>query len=96
MKYSDGSPVSLGDIVTISLADGCGKARVVMLGGTREHLGMDEGFIEWVESEKLLDPSHVVVEWIDQNPLAHSDPKYAPVGNYMFTGLDSCVTRVDA
>lgn len=96
MKYSDGSPVTLGDIVTISLANGGAKARVVMLGDTREHLGVDEAFIEWVESEKLVDPSHVVVEWIDHNPLAHSDPQYAPVGNYMFTGLDSCITHVDA
>ena len=29
MKYSDGSPARLGDIVTILLADGGGKARVV-------------------------------------------------------------------
>lgn len=93
MRYSDGSPVKLGDIVTILLADGSAKARVVMLGDTREHLSVDEGFIEWVESEKLLDASQVVVEWIDSNPFAHDDPRYAPVGNYMFTGLDCCVTR---
>jgi hypothetical protein len=96
MQYHDGSLAKLGDIVTIPLPGGSARARVVMLGDTREHLDIDKGFIEWVESEKLLDPSQVVVEWIDQNPLAHSDPKYAPVGNYMFTGLDACVTRVDA
>ena len=93
MKYSDGSPVRLGDIVTILLADGGAKARVVMLGDTREHLSIDEGFIEWVESENLLDPSQVVVEWIDGNPLAHDNPQYSPVGNYMFTGLDCCVAH---
>ena len=55
-----------------------------------------EGFIEWVESEKLLAASQVIVEWVDRNPLAHSDPQYAPVGNFMFTGLDCCVKRVHA
>ena len=96
MHYHDGSPVRLGDIVSIPMSDGSARARVVMLGDTREHLDIDEGFIEWVESGKLLDASQVVVEWMDQNPLAQRDPQYAPVGNYMFTGLDCCVTRVDA
>jgi hypothetical protein len=94
MKYADGSPVKLGDIVTILLAEGGARARVVMLGDTREHFGIDEGFIEWVESKKLLDSSQVVVEWLDQNPFAHDDPQFAPVGNYMFTCLDACVTPV--
>jgi hypothetical protein len=96
MKYSDGSPVTLGDMVTIRVADDDARARIVMLGDTREHLDVEESFIEWVESEKLLDPSQVVVEWVDWNPLAHDNPEYAPVGNYMFTGLDCCVTRVDS
>ena len=96
MKYSDGSPVALGDMVTIRMADGDARARVVMLGDTREHLDVEESFIQWIESEELLAPSQVVVEWVDRNPLAHDDPQYAPVGNYMFTGLDCCVTRVDA
>jgi hypothetical protein len=96
MNYHDGSPAKLGDIVSIPISGGSARARVVMLGDTGEHLDMDTGFIEWVESEKLLDSTQAVVEWIDQNPLAHSDPQYAPVGNYMFTGLDCCVTRVDA
>jgi hypothetical protein len=34
-----------------------------------------------------------VVEWIGANPLAHDDPRYAPVGNYMFSPLDEWVTR---
>jgi hypothetical protein len=94
MKYPDGSPVKLGDIVTIPLPSGSAKARVVMLGDTREHLDIEKSFLDWVEGDKkLLEPSYVVVEWIDQNPLAHNDPKYAPVGNYMFTELDECVTH---
>jgi hypothetical protein len=96
MKYSDGSAVKLGDIVSIALADGGARARIVMLGDTREHVDVDKSFLEWVESEKLLDSSQVIVEWVDQNPLAHDDRQYAPVGKYMFTGLDCCVTRVDA
>jgi hypothetical protein len=94
MKYPDGSPVKLGDIVTIPLPGGSTRARVVMLGDTREHLDIDKQFLDWVERDKsLLEPSYVVVEWIDHNPLAHNDPKYAPVGNYMFTELDECVTH---
>jgi hypothetical protein len=96
MNYHDGSAVKLGDIVSIPMPGGSAKARVVMLGDSGEHLEMETEFIEWVQSEKLLDSTQAVVEWIEQNPLAHSDPRYAPVGNYMFTGLDCCVTRVDA
>lgn len=95
MKYHDGSPVKLGDIITIPLRDGNAKARVVMLGDTREHLDIDERFVDWVESGELLEASEVVIEWVDRNPLAHDDPKYAPVNNYMFTGLDDCI-RHDA
>ena len=93
MTYRDGSPVTLGDIVTVPLQDGSAKARVVMLGDTQEHLGLDERFVQWVQIERLLETAHVVIEWIGHNPLAHDDPKYAPVGNYMFTGLDSCIAH---
>jgi hypothetical protein len=96
MMYHDGSLVRLGDILNIPLPSGNSRARVVMLGDTGEHLDIDKQFIEWVEREKVLDATHVVVEWLDQNPLAHTNPDYAPVGNYMFTGLDCCVTRVAA
>lgn len=96
MKYHDGSLAKLGDIVSIPMPGGSAKARLVMLGDTREHLDIDSGFIEWVESEKLLDATQVIVEWIGQNPLAHNNPQYAPVGNYMFTSLDSCVSHADA
>jgi hypothetical protein len=96
MKYPDGSLVKLGDTVTIPLPSGSARARVVMLGDTREHLDIDKQFLDWVERDKsLLEPSYVVVEWIDRNPLAHNDPKYAPVSNYMFTKLDECVIYED-
>jgi hypothetical protein len=96
MKYPDGSLVKLGDIITIPLPSGSAKARVVMLGDTREHLDIEKSFLDWVESDqKLLEPSYVVVEWVDRNPLAHNNPKYAPVGNYMLTEVDECVTHND-
>jgi hypothetical protein len=96
MRYHDGVHVKLGDVIAIPLPGGSAKARVVMLGDTREHLDVNEGTIKWIESEKLLDSMQVLVEWIDENPFAHCDPRYANVGNYMFTGLDCCVTHVDA
>lgn len=96
MKYADGSPVRLGDIVLIPLSDRSAKARIVMLGDTGEHAIEDKAFIDWVQKENLLSVSQVVVEWVGENPFAHNDPKYAPVGNHMFTDLDGDVIRVDA
>jgi hypothetical protein len=91
MKYADGSDVTLGDVVQIPMQYGLAAARIVMLGDTLEHAGVDEGFRSWVLRESLLDADAVVVEWVAVNPLAHQDPNYAPVGDYMFTRLDDCV-----
>ena len=93
MKYHDGSNVRLGDVVRVPVPSGSAKARVVMLGATYEHLDIDEQFLSWVKRDKVLKPDAIVVEWIDANPLAHNDPKYAPVGNYMFSPLDEWVER---
>ena len=93
MNYHDGSPVRLGDIVRVPIPSGSGKARVVMLGETYEHLDIDPGFVSWVKSDKVLRPDSIVVEWLGANPLAHNDPKYAPVGNFMFSALDEWVER---
>ena len=94
MKYFDGSPVTLGDIVTVPVPSGTAKARVIMLGDTYEHLDIDEQFVSWVTAEKKLESSSVVVEWLESNPFAHNDPKYAPVGNYLFSPIDRWVKRV--
>jgi len=94
MKYADGSDVTLGDVVQIPMQDGLAAARIVMLGDTLEHAGVDEEFRSWVLRESLLDADAVVVEWVGLNPLAHQDPNYAPVGDYMFTRLDDCVRQV--
>jgi hypothetical protein len=64
-----------------------------MLGDTYEHLDIDPQFLSWVKRDRVLEAAEVVLEWIERNPFAHDDPKYAPVGNYMFSPLDSAVTR---
>lgn len=70
---------------------GQAMARIVMLGDTREHLPLDPQFLEWVLATEVLAPTSVVVEWIEENPFAHDDPAFAPVGNYMFTAMDEFV-----
>ena len=93
MQYHDGSTVTLGDIVNVPVPTGTAKARVVMLGESYEHLDIDPTFLAWVKRDRVLEQSAIVVEWIEGNPYAHDDPKYAPVGNYMFSPLDESVTR---
>jgi hypothetical protein len=83
----------LGDVVSVPVPGGRAKARVVMLGETYEHLDLEPRFISWVKEDKVLKPTSIVVEWLGANPLAHDDPRYAPVGNYMFSPLDEWVTR---
>lgn len=94
MEYDDGSLISLGDIVAISMPSGDKKARVVMLGDTYAHLDIDKEFVKWVEQERFLGASQIVVEWLDRNPFAHTDPQYSPVDNFMFTEADEDVIRV--
>jgi hypothetical protein len=93
VQYHDGTPVKLGDRVRAAIPGGSAPARIVMLGETYEHLNIDPKFLSWVERDRVLEPAHVVLEWIEKNPFAHEDPNYAPVGNYMFSPLDSAVTR---
>jgi len=93
MKYHDGTTVLLGDVVSVPVPDGTAKARVVMLGDTYDHLPIDAQFLSWVKTDKVLKESSVVVEWLNDNPFAHNDPQYAPVGNYMFTAIDEWVTK---
>jgi hypothetical protein len=94
MKYSDGSPIALGDIVSVLVGpDKYEKARVVMLGDTYEHLDIDERFVAWVNEERKLEEASVVVEWLESNPFAHSDPRIAPVGKYMFSPADEWLKR---
>jgi len=93
MRHFDGSTVTLGDVVNVPVPSGYAKARVVMIGDTYEHLDIDSSFLDWVKRERKLDSTSIVVEWIGKNPLAHNDPKYAPVGKYLFSPVDQWVTR---
>ena len=91
MKYHDGTTVSLGDVVSVPIPSGTAEARVVMLGDSYEHLEIDSGFLAWVQRDKVLTASSVVIEWLGDNPFAHDNPEYAPVGNYMFSAIDEHV-----
>ncbi len=94
MNYHDGSPIVLGDVVTVLVGpERYEKARVIMLGDTYEHLDIDERFVAWVRADKVLEKSSVVVEWLGANPFAHDDPRYAPAGNYMFSPADEWLRK---
>jgi hypothetical protein len=93
VKYHDGTAVLLGDVVNVPVPGGTAKGRVVMLGDTYAHALIDIDFLAWVKAERVLDESSVVIEWVGGNPFAHDDPRYAPVGNYMFSPVDEHVSR---
>ena len=93
MNYHDGSFVALGDIVSVPIPTGNGKARVVMLGDSYEHLDIEKSFVSWVKRDKVLDKNSIVIEWTEGNPFQHDDPKYAPVGKFMFTPLDQFIAK---
>ena len=58
-----------------------------MLGESYERLELEETFISWVIKDQILEKDSIVVEWINNNPLTHNNPEFAPVGKYMFTGI---------
>ena len=93
MIYHDGSTIGLGDIVNVPVPGGTAKARVVMLGDTYQHLDIDPPFLAWVKRDRVLEQSSVVIEWLGNNPFAHEDSRYAPVGNYMFSPADEWLKR---
>jgi hypothetical protein len=93
MHYHDGSIATLGDLVIVPVPSGTAKGRIVMLGESYAHLDIDPEFLAWVIRDKLLDASSIVIEWMTDNPFAHNDPRYAPVGRYMFSPLDKWVER---
>jgi len=87
MEYFDNQEIILGDIVTLDMPEGREQAKVVMLGSNYEHLEIENSFETWVKKDKVLNSDSIVIEWIGANPLAHDDPNYAPLGNYMFMGI---------
>ena len=87
MQYEDGQIVRLGDIIDIGLADVVHRARVVLLGESGIYAGIDEKTAERAIESKHVGKNSVMAVWIDKNPLAHSDPRYAPVANTISTDL---------
>ena len=96
MNYSDGTRIALGDLVSVPIGEETSAtARVVMLGDTYEHLPMEEGFLSFVLRDKILRSTAIAIEWVQENPFSHDDPRYAPVGNYMTTDVDEDVRLVE-
>ena len=94
MNYDDGSIVKLGDVVTVAIPSGEAKARIVMLGDTYAYVDdINPRFLAWVTEDRILESTSVVVEWIDDNPFSHNDPRYSPVDPYMFSPIDRLVKR---
>jgi len=62
MKYKDGLDVRIGDVVSVPIPSGSAMGRVVMLGDTYEHLGIDANFLSWVQTDKVLRPDSIVIE----------------------------------
>ncbi len=94
VRYPDGTEVTLGDVISVPIPTGTALGRIVMLGDSYEHLEIDEGFLSWVNRERLLADNSAVIEWVNDNPFKHDDPRYAPVGDYMFTPIDQWVSLV--
>ena len=87
MEYLDGQEIKLGDIVQLNVKGKFERARVVMLGQNFVHLPIEESFEAWVKADKVLSADSIVIEWLGDNPLEQNDKRFAPVGNYMFTGI---------
>ena len=94
MRYHDGTEVTLGDIVRIPVPSGTARMKVVLLGDTRQHLEIDQSFLDWITRQpELVSTDTVILEFVDENPFLHNDPGVAPVGNLMFSRLDEHVAR---
>jgi hypothetical protein len=93
MKYADETTALLGDIVIVQTEKGNYEGRIVMLGENHTHLALDADFIEWVIADNVLDSDSVAIQWTGENPYAHNDPRYAPVGDILFTTLGETVSK---
>ena len=47
MLYPNGELIALGDVVSVEMPEGPARARVVMLGQSREHLDMEAESLDW-------------------------------------------------
>jgi hypothetical protein len=68
------------------------RGRVVMVGDTLDYLDIDPQFLSWVKTFQKLGSSQVVIEFMAKNPFEHEDPKFAPVGDYLFSPVDEWLT----
>jgi hypothetical protein len=81
MKYSCGTEVILGDEIMVSSGpEQESLSRVVAIGLDLATEDIDRKFYDWAKEEGIITDTSIVIEWIDENPLAHNDPNYAPVG----------------
>lgn len=68
--------------------------RVIAIGLDLVWCGIDKSFYDWAKKDKVINDDTVVIEWIEENPFAHNNPKYAPTGNYMTLSSVCCETFV--
>jgi hypothetical protein len=95
MKYSCGTEVILGDEIMVSSGpEQESLSRVVAIGVDLATEDIDRKFYDWAKEEGIITDKSIVIEWIDENPLAHNDPNYAPVGNYMTLSSLCCETFI--
>lgn len=87
MNYEDGQAVRLGDVINIGLADGMHRARVILLGEAGEYNDLDEKTVKWAIESNHVDKNSIMAVWLDENPLSHNDPMYAPVANTISADL---------
>lgn len=85
MKYNCGTEVMLGDILLTSHGENLeSETRVVGIGTQSFSPSIDSQFIQWAIGDNLIKDNTVIIEWVGENPYAHNDLKFAPVGNQVF------------
>ena len=75
----------LGDIIEVTLHDGAHRAKVVLIGDSGEHRGIEDKTATWAMNCGHVKSDDLMAEFIDGNPFAHNDPRYAPVANTITT-----------
>jgi hypothetical protein len=95
MKYSCGTEVMLGDEIMASYGpEQESLARVIAIGLDLAVENIDRKFYDWAKEEGIISDESVIIEWKDENPMAHNDPNYSPVGNYMTLSSLCCETFI--
>ena len=94
MKYADGTTISLGDIVSLTLHDGVHEARVILLGDTFEHLDLELSFVKWVREDEVIDEGSIAVRMLGLKPFGHGDPRNDPMGDVIFTPVDEDIRKI--